>query len=69
MLDLIKAVVASGGSVEITDGDLSVEDIKTVLSAAAISGAQVTIQASSYPTETLLELAQMGGGNLTVKFE
>ena len=69
MLELIKAVVESGGSVEITDGDLSVEDLKIVLGAAAISRAQVTIQASAYPTETLLDLARIGGGNLTVKFE
>jgi hypothetical protein len=69
MLELIKAVVESGGSVEITDGELGVEDIRAVLGAAAISGAQVTIQASAYSTETLLELAQLGGGNLTVKFE
>ena len=69
MLELLKAVVESGGNVEITDGDYPVEVIKAVLASAAITGAQVTIQATAYPTEVLLELARIGGGNLTVKFE
>lgn len=69
MLKLIKGVVESGGNVEIGDGELSLDDIKQVLGAAAISGAQVTIQASAYETEVLLELARLGGGNLTVRFE
>ena len=69
MSNLINAIVASGGNVELNDDRYSVDVIKSLLTTAATTGAQVTIHASAYPTDVLLDLARLGGGNLTVKFE
>ncbi|HJV63201.1 MAG TPA: hypothetical protein VJ743_19790 [Albitalea sp.] len=69
MPETVRAVVENGGNVEIVDGRFSVDFIKSLLAIATRSGAQITIRASSYSTEVLLDLARLGGGQLTVKFE
>ena len=69
MIEVIKEIVERGGNVEITDGAIPVDVIKSVITTAAMTGAQVTIDASTYPTEILLQLVRIGGGNVTVRFE
>lgn len=69
MPETVKAILENGGNVEISDGQFPVDTVKALLAIAKRSGAQVTINASVYPTDVLLELAKLGGGNLTVRFE
>jgi hypothetical protein len=68
MQDALRAVVENGGNVEI-HRDIPADVIRALLPIAARTGAQITVVASAYPVEALLELAQEGGGNLTVKFD
>jgi hypothetical protein len=68
MHDALRAVVENGGNIEITS-TVPIDVIRALLAIAAKTDAQVTILASSYPVETLLELAKEGRGNLTVKFD
>ena len=68
MHDTLRALVENGGNVEI-GLEVPADLIKTLLSMANRTGAQITIRASAYPVETLLDLAREGRGNLTVRFD
>jgi hypothetical protein len=69
MLVTLRGIVENGGNVDLSELRIPLEDIKSLLAIAPATGAQVIIHADHHSTDTLLELARLGGGHLTVKFD